>query len=237
MRTSSAASLRRRLDRTVRILCPLVAERIATRSATEWSEYDLRRELVGCILGSQVRHEAAFAATARLADDGLLDDEWWQDKPRPQFELRVLAVLSGRQPDRLNSGRYRFPCVRSKQLSRVRDALARAPLSGRLAAGTHAKALRLGLIADLAGLGPKQASMFLRNTGTTYNLAILDSHVLRFIDIQRLARGTVASVSNIPGYERTEQIMVRYADSIGYPAGYLDVAIWATMRAAQEVNQ
>ena len=129
-----------------------------------------------------------------------------------------------------------FPRARSKQLAQVRNALARVPLAIRLEDGNVAKHLRKSLVTDIPGLGPKQASMFLRNIGRSYDLAILDTHVLRFMDMQELLPIEQARIGTITGYERAEEIAIDYAESLGYPAGYLDWAIWATMKAAREIG-
>ena len=78
--------------------------------------------------------------------------------------------------------------------------------------------------------------MFLRNIGRSYDLAILDSHVLRFMDIQDILPMTQARIGTVAGYERAERTVVDYAVTLGYPVGYLDWAIWATMKAARELG-
>jgi N-glycosylase/DNA lyase len=236
MTLSATYNMRHRLDSTIRVLCPLIEERIKSKVTSRWYEYDLRKELVGCIMGSQVRHEMAVAATANIEHAGLLDDACWIDFEDNDFEYRVLEVLAGQVSDLPHSGSYRFPKARSKQLAQVRNALARMPLDERLSDGKAAKYLRINLVADIPGLGPKQASMFLRNIGRSYDLAILDTHVLRFMDMQALLSIEQARIGTVKGYERAEGIAIDYAESLGYPAGYLDWAIWATMKAARDLG-
>src|SRR3990172_8999234 len=224
---------RHRLDSTIRVLCPLIEDRIKTQAAHHRCEYDLRKELVGCILSSQVRHEMAIAATENLDQAGLLDDIWWSSCRAGGFGSTVFDVLSGHRRDLSQRGCYRFPRTRTSQLTQARDALAQVPLGARLANSEAPRRLRQGLVADIPGLGPKQASMFLRNIGRSYDLAILDTHVLRFMDMQDLLPMEHARIATVAGYERAERIVVNYADTLGYPAGYLDWAIWATMKAAR----
>lgn len=224
------------LNSTIRVLYPLIENRIKARVVSHWREYDLRKELIGCILGSQVRHEMAVSAIENMEYAGLLDDACWLDCKDEGFECRVLEVLAGQSGDLPHSGSYRFPQARSKQLAQARNALAQVPLATRLADDVAPKHLRKSLVADIPGLGPKQASMFLRNIGRSYDLAILDTHVLRFMDMQDLMPMKQARIGTITGYERAEWVIIDYADSLGYPAGYLDWAIWATMKAAREVG-
>ena len=228
--------IRHQIDRTIRVLFPIIEERIRSNKVRCWREYDLRKELVGCILGSQVRYEMAVAATANLISAGLLDDVCWISLEDEDFEYRILDVLTGKIDGLPYNGSYRFPKARSKQLAQVRNALARVPLTIRLECSKVSKHLRKGLVNDIPGLGPKQASMFLRNIGRSYDLAILDTHVLRFMDMQELLPIGQASIGTIRGYEKAEEIAIDYAKLNGHPAGYLDLAIWATMKAAREMG-
>lgn len=236
MSSTNGPSIRERLDHTIRILCPLINEQIRTRATGDWREFDLRKELVACVLGSQVRYESAFSAIENLEWAGLLDDVWWVGNRRDDFETRVFGVLSGQRYDLPFRNGYRFPKTRANQLVLARDVLARNPLSIRLESDMAPKRLRQDLVAAIPGLGPKQASMFLRNIGRSYELAILDTHLLRFMVLQELLHENQVHVGTLTGYERAERVVVGYADTLGYPAGYLDLAIWATMKAARELN-
>lgn len=237
MTSSTTFAARSRLDGTIRTLCPLIEQKISNRSTQSPTEYDLRRELVGCILGSQVRYEMAVAATENLEYAGLLGDECWLDRRKNDgFEFRVYEVLVGQRDDTLHRGSYRFPKLRAKQLAQAKSAIARVPLASRLACSDSPKRLRRSLVEEIPGLGPKQASMFLRNIGNSYDLAILDIHVLRFLDMQGFLSTERARIHTVRDYEATEQIVVNYAYSIGSPVGYLDLAIWATMKAARELS-
>ena len=232
-----SSSARHRFNTTIRVLCPLIEDRIKRQRVHHWREYDLRKELVGCILSSQVHHAMAIACTENLDRAGLLDDTWWSTCRDDGFGSMVLDVLSGQRQDLPHRGCHRFYMVRASQLVQVRESLARFPLLIRLANTEVPKRLRQSLIADIPGLGPKQASMFLRNVGTSYDLAILDTHVLRFMYMQALLPMVQPPyLGTITGYERAERVVIQYADKLGYPAGYLDWAIWATMKAARELG-
>jgi N-glycosylase/DNA lyase len=225
-----------RLEAAVRALCPIIAEQSSGRAVSSRSEHELRRELVACILGSQVSYGAALLATENLESAGLLADMWWEGTECEEFEAHVFDILQGDRAAGRTSPRYRFPRARSQQIARARDAVATSPLQERLLCSCDPKVLRLGLISDISGIGPKQASMFLRNCGVTFELAVLDSHVLRFLSLQALVDDVTLSIGSISGYEVTEQVAISYAASIGYPVGFVDWAIWATMKAARELD-
>lgn len=222
-----------KLEDAVRVLCPIIEKNIYLD--TLLSEYSLRRELVACILGSQVRYEMAYTALERIEKAGLLTDGWWCNV-EDDFETEVFELLSGNTHQNHDNWCYRFPKTRAHQLATARNAIAERSLFERLFNNSDPKNIRQQLIVDIAGIGPKQASMFLRNIGISYDLAILDTHVLRFMNMQDILCHEHMSIGTLPAYERTERIVKNYADSLGYPVGYLDWAIWATMRAAWELG-
>lgn len=216
-----------RLEKVIRALCPIIEEQIHCSSLAGWSEYALRRELLACILGSQVRYEMAEMALSRIEKSGLLQDAWWEMKQVEEFEGLMLEVLS---PG------YRFPKIRARQIASVRDSLANQPLSERLWMARDDKSLRQSLVVSLPGVGPKQASMFLRNVGHSHDLAILDTHVLQYLEMQKLIAQKQINIGSVRAYERAELAATGYASTLGYPVGYLDWAIWATMKAARELR-
>jgi N-glycosylase/DNA lyase len=86
------------------------------------------------------------------------------------------------------------------------------------------------LIERAAGVGPKQASMFLRNIGFCFDLAVIDIHVLRFLSLEFDSTLDASSIASLRRYEileeRFRELAIRYAT---VPA-YLDTAAWVVMR-------
>jgi N-glycosylase/DNA lyase len=227
--------MRMRIENTVCSIYPHIESQIKSKPTYTWSESDLRKELISCILGSQVRYEMATTALDKIEQNGLLDDYWWRYK-KPSFEIKIYNVLSGKLGNAKTKWSYRFPKIRANQIGEIRNILATKGLSGRLSSIDDSKELRQQLIHDFPGVGPKQASMFLRNIGKSYDLAVLDSHVIRFMDIQNLLNGQKVKLNGTKNYEKTECIATNYAHRFGFKVGFLDWAIWITMRAAMELG-
>jgi N-glycosylase/DNA lyase len=108
-------------------------------------------------------------------------------------------------------------------------------LSAILAQSSSPEDVRGRLVANLPGVGPKQASMFLRNIGFSFDLAVLDVHVVRFLSLVGLTSGPVR-LGDLKSYMAAEKIAQKLAKELGQPVGVLDWAIWVTMKALQELR-
>ena len=80
------------------------------------------------------------------------------------------------------------------------------------------------IVENILGLGYKEASHFLRNTGH-FNVAILDRHILRIMEEYSL-------ISQIPKtltkkrYLEIESVLDRLSEKVGIPPGILDFYLW-----------
>lgn len=223
-----------RIESTIRVIAKDVQDSVAPIFMPR-AESVLRRELICCILSSQVPYHVAVSATDGLVRSGLAEEELVL--PREDVERAVLDVLL--KPLHTVNGlqRYRFPKRRAHDI-------AAALATFRLCHGSISRFLRkypdppearAWLVIHVPGLGPKQASMFLRNAGHSRDLAILDRHILKYmrlIQISDLAGG----VSRLTDYEREERRFAAHAASLGFPVGILDWAVWIVLRAAAKLE-
>lgn len=193
----------------------------------EFSEADLWREAVSCILGSAVRHEQAMAALGALEKAGVLDPPS-HPADSPRLEALIFGVLAPKN----QTISYRFPRTRAGQIAGAVNSLYGSGTSLREICGRgDPRDVRRTLIA-VPGFGPKQASLFLRNTGFTSDLAILDCHVLRYMSWQ--GGPTIGKpVRTLARYEYLENLLRIDADRLGVPLGQFDWIVWLVMRAWQ----
>ena len=88
------------------------------------------------------------------------------------------------------------------------------------------EALRDWLVANVKGLGYKEATHFLRNIGRNGELAILDRHILRnlkrFGAVRRLPKTLTKNQ-----YLRLERSFQRLAKSLNIPPNELDLLFWS----------
>lgn len=207
-----------------------INRQLSANAPESWTEERLWTELACCVLSSQVPYATAQAAAVRLETSGLLMDE--------ELSADVLAASLAdllRQPLEVGLAprRYRFPDSRAGQLAATTTAVRRQAdgLGDLLAGFSETERARDWFVAHAPGLGPKQASMFLRNIGVTYDLAVLDRHVINYMIILGLTTDP-APVRRMADYRRDEVILRDHAAGVGLPVGFLDWAIWIVMRVA-----
>ncbi len=204
-----------------------------------WREYredDLWRELAACILGSRVSYELAVRAIQYLCSIGLMELEWSLRDPSG-FEKRLVKALSYPffySKKRASRHCYPFPFVRANHLRRSLEAIYFEGGSIRNIL-THSKSgaeARLNLASIATGIGPKQASLFLRNIGYDDDLAVLDTHVLRYIRWIGLVFDYPIRVHSIKKYERVEKQFRSHAQQLGFSVAQFDIAVWVVTRVA-----
>lgn len=225
------------LHRAVSALCPDIHKRVLQFGGQAVVERQLWWELSCCVLSSQVPFTLAAAAASRIDRAGLLHGSTVSDMPTIRADMEALLV----EPLEFAGARrrYRFPVIRADQLARGWGVIRReyGSLASVLAGDANAAASRTWLVANVPGLGPKQASMFLRNAGASYELAVLDRHVLNYMSALGLCDPGAKAMTSLSAYERNEASLRRYAEEIGYSVGLVDWAIWIVMRAAGELSR
>lgn len=219
-----------RLSTAVAAICPDVQARISVPSIPT-DEQRLWWELSSCVLSSQVPYTLAVAAANAIDARNLLLGENFGLDELTQLLVDVLStplLVEGRP--RL----YRFPVARARHLAATRAAVTvKSGSLRKLLDGFHDAAdARAWLVKNAHGVGPKQASMFLRNIGMSYELAILDRHVLNYMSAIGIYSGTTVSITGLAQYRRHEAALRNHANSMNCPVGLLDWAIWIVMRVA-----
>jgi N-glycosylase/DNA lyase len=197
----------------------------------ELAEEELWGELCFCILSSNVPYEMASSAYVQLFRRGLLEVEnlgrngsraIWRELSRPVY-----------YPER-NDGSfrvYRFPHRRAADITRAWHYFYKqnSGLASLLKRADSPTVLRSRLVADVPGLGFKEASHFLRNVKYTDCIAVLDSHVVSFL--KSYVRSTIRFQTLTPRrYLELEATFVNFAREASLRPAILDLAVWEYMR-------
>ena len=222
-----------------------IAEDVNKRSKTKrWQQRDesqLWYELVACLLGSRVSFELAQASAKSLDSSGVLDRAFIS-RVNHGYSDMVFSVLS--KPVWIKTYRgfkrqtkYRFPKSRADGIAKTAKKIYHSPehsIRNILGQSSDSRDARKNIVEISHGIGAKQASLFLRNIGYSNDLAILDSHILRYMHVVCITEKLLTSVSNIRTYERIESDLCKYADGLGFQLSCLDTAIWIVMRVYQK---
>jgi N-glycosylase/DNA lyase len=201
---------------------------------THRSEDDLWRELVACILGSRVRFEVAHEAVDRMHKANLFSAER-RCSEYDEYEQDIFSALSGTT----NTQSYPYSKLRASQIRATAQKLydQEGSIRGLLDNARDVRLARRCLASEVSGLGPKQASLFLRNIGYAVDIAVLDVHVLTYMNWIGLTTGLLKSVRTIRQYEMLEDVFIEHSCAAGYPPDSYDVAVWVVVRLAKKEYQ
>ena len=216
------------IETAIRDVCSVLEDR-AFASWEEHSEDDLWRELVYCILGSRVKFQVAHTAVERMDGMGLLSHSR-RNAHFDNYEEDTFTALS--------SG-YPFFRVRANQIRRAAEHLytSRGSIWELLNSASDFRGVRRLLTVEVAGLGPKQASLFLRNIGYAKHIAVLDVHVLTYLSWVGLTDSPLKSVSTLGKYEALEDAFVKRSYTFGISPDQFDLAVWVVMKVAKEESR
>lgn len=199
------------------------------------SENKLLSELVLCILSSQEKYEVALAVMKELRKQNVLR----VPKNKTEFKeikSQVKSILKNpvdyKSNEHTYSRRLRFFVKKAEYIIATIENIYLNDLTIKeiLRQEECIQETRKNIINYSYGLGPKQASMFLRNIGYHTEFAVLDKHVIDYMKLMGLTTVSEASFSNISVYQKIEMQLKSYAESFNLNLLHLDLAIWTTMR-------
>lgn len=170
------------------------------------SDEELFRELVFCLLTPQSKAKTCWKAVQRLTRKCMITE----GEPC-QIQEELIGV-------RFNQRKAEYICL-------ARSMFCERPLRATLARFPSHFAAREWLVANVKGLGYKEASHFLRNIGLGEDLAILDRHILKNLALL----GVIDEVPSSPTkrtYLEIEKKMTAFSKQAGIPMGELDLLLW-----------
>ena len=220
------------LSNAVAAICPDIQSRVQY-SVGACDERTLWWELSSCILSSQVPYPLATAAADAIDKKELLFHRY-SDQDHLQKEL--IDILTQPLIVEGKSRKYRFPVVRARNLAQCHAVVTNTKhsLTELVLSFDSSIEARKWFVKYAPGIGPKQASMFLRNLGISYDLAILDRHVLNYMLQLGIYSGTKLFISSLKQYYKHEAVLQKHAYELNCPVGLLDWAIWIVMRVANQ---
>jgi len=179
-----------------------------------------------CLLSPMTRFEAVCACLDRLSRAGVLN--------RLSTAPACVEVDEIRRLLSLKPGSCRFPDQKARRLAAAGclfyDDHGRGGILGFLREFVNAGDARKALVMNVAGLGMKEASHFLRNIGRGRDVAVLDVHLRRFMSETGMVSQEIAGSGSRMNYESMEEAFTSLAFNSGLETSALDLAIWEYMR-------
>ena len=195
-------------------------------SSMQWnrlSEEELFAELATCIIGSRVTFEKATAVSDLLKRDDLLSIRDLMESPR-MYERRIHSVVKGQKCLYARS-KARYIAKTGKRIY-----LEQRTSIKKVLAGARDQYDARETLAELClGIGLKQASLFLRNIHYADSLAILDTHVINYMNLLGFGNGLRKSLTRRV-YLLYENQLRDYSKKFNTSVAKLDVSIWIVMR-------
>ncbi len=199
-------------------------------------ETTLWKELCLCILSSNVNFESARSALNHLSQKGFLKSEFLLNEYSSQEIIFNELTKPLYLPPKIdgNLRKYRFPSIRAKNIVDAANHIYSDGFSIRQTLKEIDSEIeaRNYLAKNISGLGLKESSHFLRNIKFSSSLAIIDVHILSFLE----ELGLILIDKNIIStneYLQLEVLMQQLSKIYGMNLSILDNAIWYYMRHRQ----
>ena len=228
------------INQTIRAMClEIKTHASATQNWQRMTEEEFLYEAAICIFGSQMVFEIAVATADRLRERKLLQPEA-RGQSVQAIELKVVEALTDPLPVPAFDGTQRW--VRPRFKNRLASLLAKTvveiygqsrTIRGFLFDARDAREARETLIQHVWGFGPKQASLFLRRVGYCADLAVLDVHVLDYLQLAHGLSLSPSKLGSLSLYEEIEDTFREISAEFGHSMGCVDLATWLTMRVAK----
>lgn len=191
---------------------------------------ELGREIVLCILSSQIKYENAllmndkiFPRISRLVLNQVSNKNMLLDE--------IYTILKGNNHNQTCKG-HRFPNLIFNRLDifikyyhKITDGIINY-----LFKEEESVKIRRYIVENVPGLGLKQSSMLLRDMGYDNKLAVLDRHILNYMYCVGLLDVCPRSIQSVCKYENFEEYFCLYAHAKSVCIKQLDVSIWSVMR-------
>jgi N-glycosylase/DNA lyase len=223
-----------RLNDAIRAIYPDIESEVCINSSS--CETRLWWELSACILSSQVSYPLAIAMADEITRNNMLVNSKL-DNDSLYLQLRKTLITPVKVGEKFM--RYRFYNAKAKQLAKCCELVYQGwgSLGELLDSFSNHFEAREWLVTNMPGLGPKQASMFLRNSGISYEFAILDRHVLNYMSLLGLYEESDKFITSKKKYLYYEKLLKEYADTLNCKIGLLDWAIWVVMRVIEDKKE
>ena len=180
------------------------------RCWNDMSDEEIFTELSFCLLTPQSRAKFCWDAITSLKKENLL------------LKGSVARIREKLHCVRFHNKKAQY-VVDARRLFMNNGRISIKPLLGKFA---DIQECREWLVKNVRGLGYKEAGHFLRNIGFGKDIAILDRHILRNLNLLGVIEEIPESMSR-KKYLEIEKHMAEFAKEINIPLAHLDLLLWS----------
>lgn len=229
------------INKSIMAMCGEVESQ--AHPSTDWcqlSEAQLLYEVVVCIAGSQMLFEMAVGIADHLWQCGLLtpaDTSFggidYKNHLAKCLSRKILMITKD-EASRLVNPRFknRLASLTASTVTKIYGE--GLTIKKILENAKSAHETREILVFKVCGFDPKQASLFLRRIGYCSEFAVLDMHVLDYLELAKGFSIKASTLGRLSVYERVEDEFRGIASQFGHAIGCVDLAMWVTMRVAKQ---
>jgi N-glycosylase/DNA lyase len=170
------------------------------------SEKEWFSELCYCLLTANAKAKTALSLQTDLGFEGFSS----------LSEKKLVTEIKNHK--------HRFHNVKASRIVLAREHLNIKSTITNLLKKENERQARLWLVENIKGLGLKEASHFLRNTGHN-QVAIIDRHILSILKSYTLLQDSF-ELKNSKSYFQAEQVCEKLAQTINMTLAKLDLSLW-----------
>ncbi len=222
------------IDKAVNNFCFDIQQVTKLKKWTFMTEKELTTELLNSILGSNVKYEMSITYANIISD--YITSQNISNSGYMDISSNILQLLSAKACNPIvgkSFNKYRFPNIATNNIVRTLKNISDkyGLINNMINKFTDFKQLRQEMINICYGIGPKQASHFLKNVGYTCDVAIIDSHILKYLRMNSITIPNSYNISSIKNYELLENIFLsNVCKKFSFPVSIVDQSIWFIMR-------
>ena len=213
-------------------LCKSVEDFLTIIHWRDMNESRILHELVICILGSGVKYELVIAYAEIVTESLQLIEFTTDDDGYIDFLSNILSSPAYSKIEQKQYSKYRYPIKGSQYIwHSIKNIKAKhGNIINLLNKELDASTLRRRIISLCPGIGPKQGSHFLNNINYTENVAVIDRHIIKYLEAAVSIKIKKESLSKIEYYETLEFHFQKVAKKFPHSPSVVDQAMWFIMR-------
>ncbi len=220
------------IDMIINELCADIMNVVEMKHWSDMTSSEIICELFVCILGSGVRYEVAVTYASAINNCCFLhQDQLNYDQTYAEINAilnsPVINEVTGKQ-----YSRYRYPNRGAINISKSLLCIQKyyGSINTLLNRNLDINEIRRELIKTCSGLGPKQSSHFLRNIGYTEKVAVIDRHIIKYIEASQGTPISKQKLGCVDSYEKIESTFHLLVKKFEYSASIVDQAMWFVIR-------